>query len=174
MPQPLTDLLAQLEPEPWWQALKVLAGTFLLAFLVRWLLTRVVPLLTSRTRTAFDDQVIAYLKTPVFVSVLLFGCNLALALSELRDPGLRYTQAAEPKVCREPTPRVRFRAFEDSGIAVELLAWVPMPVDRGRAVDALICGVYERFVAEGIEIPFPQRVVHLRDDRAEPAERPSP
>lgn len=357
MPQPLTDFLDRLGPQPWWQALQVLTASLVLAFLLRWILTRIVPQLTSRTRTGVDDEVIRYLRTPVFVSVLLFGASVALALSELREPyprhalsaiktlavlvwvvfasrvaklvlqalsrhherfrfiqpqtlpvlsnvstavvfggavyflllawdvdvsawvasagilglaaslaardtlanlfaglsiladtpfkvgdfivlesgergevtriGLRSSRiltrddieiivpnsvlantkivneagggdprhrvrlqvqvaygsdvdqvrrvllevaAAEPKVCHDPEPRVRFRAFADSGLAVELLTWVPEPWMRGQALDAMICAVYQRFCAEGIEIPFPQRVVHLaRKEKVAPA-----
>ncbi len=64
-------------------------------------------------------------------------------------------------VCRDPAPRVRFRAFGDSSLDLELLAWVEKPVLRGRVLHELNCAVYKRFNAEGIEIPFPQRDVHI-------------
>ncbi len=67
-----------------------------------------------------------------------------------------------PDVCREPAPRVRFRAFGDSSLDHELLCWVEKPVLRGRTLHRLNTAVYKRFRAEGIEIPFPQRDVHLR------------
>ncbi len=68
-----------------------------------------------------------------------------------------------PKVCRQPEPRVRFRAFEDSGLRFELLAWVDEPVLRGRVLDALNTEVYQRFNAEGVEFPFPKRDLYLRE-----------
>lgn len=341
-------LLSELETQSWWQALKVLMVSVILAYLVRWLLTRVAPKITALTSTGFDDQIIKALKTPVFLTVLLFGTNLALLLIELpntyyayglsalktaailvwviffgrmakllleslsrrpesftlvqpqtlpalgnltttvilggaiyflllawridvsawvasagilglavslaaRDTlanlfaglailadapfrvgdfivlesgergevteiGLRSsrlitrdeieiivpnsvlantkiineaggpdprhrvrvqlqvaygsdmaqvrrvlleTASDEEQVCQEPEPRVRFRRFEDSGVAVELLAWVPEPWMRGRVLDSLNTRVYNRFAEEGIEIPFPQRVVHM-------------
>lgn len=67
----------------------------------------------------------------------------------------------EEQVLREPTPRVRFRSFGDSGLDFELLAWVEAPVLRGRVLDALNTAVYKRFGAEGIEIPYPKRDVYL-------------
>ena len=76
-------------------------------------------------------------------------------------------------VCSEPAPRVRFRRFEASGIAIELLAWVPEPWMRGRALDALNTRVYKRFAEEGIEIPFPQRTLHLADPRTSEVLSPS-
>ena len=65
-------------------------------------------------------------------------------------------------VSAEPAPRVRFRAFGDSGLSFELLCWIDEPVLRGRVLDDLLTAVYKRFQAEGIEIPFPQRDVWVR------------
>ncbi len=66
------------------------------------------------------------------------------------------------QVCEQPEPRVRFRAFEDSGLRFELLAWVDEPVLRGRVLDALNTEIYQRFNAEGIEFPFPKRDLYIR------------
>ena len=68
---------------------------------------------------------------------------------------------AENLVLEKPAPRVRFRGFGDSALDVELLCWIPAPVLRGRATHRLNKAVYRAFVAEGIEIPFPQRVVTM-------------
>ncbi len=67
----------------------------------------------------------------------------------------------EELVCAHPEPRVRFRRFGDSALDFELLCWIPEPVLRGRATDALLTGVYRRFADEKIEIAFPQLDVHL-------------
>ncbi|NCC23942.1 MAG: mechanosensitive ion channel family protein [Deltaproteobacteria bacterium] len=67
-----------------------------------------------------------------------------------------------PEVCRTPEPRVRFRAFGDSSLDHELLCWVERPVMRGKVTHLLNTDVYKRFLAEGIEIPFPQRDVHVK------------
>ncbi|ELZ29676.1 mechanosensitive ion channel MscS [Halosimplex carlsbadense 2-9-1] len=69
--------------------------------------------------------------------------------------------AAESVVLDDPEPRVRMRGFGDSALDVELLCWIPAPVLRGRATHRLNKGVYRAFVEEGIEIPFPQRVVTM-------------
>lgn len=65
-------------------------------------------------------------------------------------------------VCATPAPRVRFRAFGDSSLDVELLGWIDQPVDRGRVLHELNCAVYKAFAAAGIEIPFPQRDLHIK------------
>jgi MscS family membrane protein len=64
--------------------------------------------------------------------------------------------------CKTPAPRVRFRSFGDSSLDHEVLCWVERPVLRGRVSHALNCEVYKRFLKDGIEIPFPQRDVHIR------------
>jgi small-conductance mechanosensitive channel len=66
-----------------------------------------------------------------------------------------------PAVCESPEPRVRFRSFGDSGLDIELLCWIDEPVLAGRVLDALNTEVYKRFLAEGIEIPYPKRDVYL-------------
>ena len=68
----------------------------------------------------------------------------------------------EELVLPSPEPRVRFRRLGDSGLDFELLGWVKDPTHRGRAVDALNTAIIKRFREAEIEIPFPQRVVHLR------------
>jgi small-conductance mechanosensitive channel len=65
-------------------------------------------------------------------------------------------------VCKTPDPRVRFRAFGDSSLDHELLCWVTKPILRGKILHQLNMAVYKQFIQEGIEIPFPQRDVHVR------------
>lgn len=66
-----------------------------------------------------------------------------------------------PEILQFPNPRVRFRAFGDSALDFELLAWVRYPADRGRIVHRMNQNIFYAFKDAGIEIPFPQRVVHL-------------
>ncbi|TQV87824.1 mechanosensitive ion channel family protein [Aliikangiella coralliicola] len=67
-----------------------------------------------------------------------------------------------PKVEQDPEPRVRFRTFGDSSLNFELLCWVAEPVLRGQVSDILNEAVYDIFNEQGINIPFPQRDVNLR------------
>ncbi|MCG2722320.1 MAG: mechanosensitive ion channel [Thermodesulfovibrionales bacterium] len=64
-------------------------------------------------------------------------------------------------VLREPEPRVRFREFGDSSLNFELLCWVKEPALRGRTVHELNKAIYQKFEEKGIQIPFPQRDVHI-------------
>lgn len=70
--------------------------------------------------------------------------------------------ADHEEICQTPEPRVRFRQFGDSSLDFELLCWIQKPVDRGRLQHELNCLIYKSFIEEKIEIPFPQRDLHVR------------
>jgi small-conductance mechanosensitive channel len=86
-------------------------------------------------------------------------------LDQVRSVLLDIAQS-HPLVQEEPEPRVRLRGLGDSALEFELLGWIDEPVLRGRVLDSLYEQVYKRFLAEGIEIPFPQRELHLRQPAA--------
>ena len=65
-------------------------------------------------------------------------------------------------ILAEPAPRARFRLFGDSSLDFELLGWIADPADRGRVQHELNCSVYKAFDRENIEIPFPQRDLHVK------------
>ena len=67
-----------------------------------------------------------------------------------------------PEVLTNPEPRVRFRLFGDSSLNFELLGWITKPVDRGRVIHELNCAIYKALAENEIEIPFPQRDLHVR------------
>jgi len=70
---------------------------------------------------------------------------------------------ADADVLEEPEPAVRFVGFGDDGIELELRAWSSNLLDRkGRLISQLNFAIYERFGAEGIEFPFPQRDLHIK------------
>lgn len=67
-----------------------------------------------------------------------------------------------PDTCPDPEPRVRFRTFGDSSLNFELLCWIDRPQLRGRVVDAINTAIYKTFISEGIEIPYPQSDVYIK------------
>ncbi len=75
---------------------------------------------------------------------------------------LENVAARNADILKAPAPRVRFRAFGDSSLDFELLGWISRPVDRGRVKHELNCAVYKAFNESSIEIPFPQRDLHVR------------
>ena len=86
-----------------------------------------------------------------------YGSDLDHVIATLSE-----VAAAHESVCETPEPRVRFRKFGESSLDFELLCWIDQPVDRGRTLHELNCEVYKKFISEGIEIPLPQRDLHVR------------
>lgn len=68
---------------------------------------------------------------------------------------------AHPLVMREPPPKVLFVNFADSSLDFELRCYTNNVVERGTIASDLRYAIGRRFAEDGIEIPFPQRVVHL-------------
>ena len=66
-------------------------------------------------------------------------------------------------VVDEPSPRVRIRGLGDSAINLELLCWIKRPAERGVVIHRLNHQLIKRFRQEQIQIPFPQRDLHVRD-----------
>ncbi len=83
------------------------------------------------------------------------------SVSRVRDALLSVANGAT-NIEKNPAPRVRFRTFGDSGLNFELLCWVSEPVLRGRVSDSLNEAVYNKFLEEKIEIPFPQQDINIR------------
>lgn len=69
----------------------------------------------------------------------------------------------EAEVCKSPEPRIRFRAFGESSLDHELLCWVDDPELRGRVTDHLNLAIYNRFLEEGIEIPYAKRDIYIKE-----------
>jgi potassium-dependent mechanosensitive channel len=70
--------------------------------------------------------------------------------------------AAEPEVLRDPEPLVVFEAFGDSALNFRLLFWIP-DLDVGlKTTDRVNTAIARAFDEAGIEIPYPQRDIHIR------------
>ena len=82
-------------------------------------------------------------------------------IDKVRSILMEISKASE-NVCKDPIPRVRFRSFGDSGLIFQLLFWIEKPEDRGRIVDEINSNIYKHFNNENIEIPFPQRTIHVK------------
>lgn len=94
-------------------------------------------------------------KIPVQVA---YGTDVRLAERLLIE-----VAKADPDVLDTPAPSVRLLEFGDSGLKLELRAWSTTLIHRkGLLISNLNFAIYDKFKERGIEIPFPQRVVHLR------------
>ncbi len=68
---------------------------------------------------------------------------------------------AHPDVLDDPAPQAVFAGFGESSLGFELQAWCYLD-SAGSTQSELAIGVSRALVESGIEIPFPQRELHLR------------
>ncbi len=66
------------------------------------------------------------------------------------------------EVLKSPAPVVRLREFGDSSWNMFLGAWIRDPEDYYRVRSELNCAIVRKFRETGVEIPFPQRDLHIR------------
>jgi len=88
---------------------------------------------------------------------------------DLVEKILREVADGTADVAKQPEPRVRFRAFGDSSLDYELLVWVDDPEWKGRVQHELNTATFKAFRAAGVQIPFPQRDVHMIPTETEKA-----
>ncbi len=61
-----------------------------------------------------------------------------------------------------PAPEVNVRTLGDNAIVLQILVWIDRPRGKRAVRNAVYRRALARFDEVGIEIPFPQRVVHMR------------
>ena len=97
--------------------------------------------------------------------VVPVGVAYGSDLNKVRDILMEIARE-EPRLLPDPEPYVWFLNFGDSSIDLELRGVTNSVMDRGSIKSDLILKIYDAFNREGIEIPFPQRVVTLKSDKA--------
>jgi small-conductance mechanosensitive channel len=71
-----------------------------------------------------------------------------------------------PKVLADPTPDVFFNGFGDSSLNFELAVWTAEMSSKPRRFRSELYYAIEKKLRENrIEIPFPQRDLHLRSGK---------
>lgn len=68
------------------------------------------------------------------------------------------------RVLKNPAPYVWLLNFGDNAVELELRAMTADVMSKGGIRSELMFQIFEAFNKEGIEIPFPQRVVHLQNE----------
>jgi len=72
-----------------------------------------------------------------------------------------------PRVLDDPAPLCQLRAFGDSSVDLELRLWISDPNNGVNNVRSdILRAIWKCFREEGIEIPYPQRDLHLRGGEA--------
>jgi small-conductance mechanosensitive channel len=72
--------------------------------------------------------------------------------------------ASKPeRVLTDPAPRVWLKGFGDSSVDHEILVWISDPEDGvGNVQSEILNALWLLFKENGVEIPFPQRDIHIR------------
>lgn len=94
------------------------------------------------------------LRIPIGVA---YGSDIGAVTQSLLDAA----QAVD-QVMKDPSPKVQLKGFGDSAIDFELLVWIDQPHDHQQIRSDLNYQIERVFREQEIEIPFPQRDLHLR------------
>jgi len=86
-----------------------------------------------------------------------YGSDVPLVLKILTESGENHAS-----VLKDPPPSPLFHGFGDSSLDFELRVWISDVRDRLRVRSELCQEIDRRFREAGVEIPFPQRDLHLR------------
>ncbi len=111
-----------------------------------------------------------YEKTRVVVSV---GVAYGSDIDRVKAVLLAAAQSVE-HVVNDPAPRVRFVEMGDSALIFRVQGWIDEPALRGSCVDGLNTAIYKALARAEIEIPFPQRVVHMAPPPTTPTTQTRP
>lgn len=86
-----------------------------------------------------------------------YNSDLDLVLESLKEVARDH-----PEVLAEPKPDVLLKEFGDSSWNLTLRAWISDPKRSPTVKSDINCGIVRKFRANNIEIPFPQRDLHVR------------
>jgi small-conductance mechanosensitive channel len=95
-----------------------------------------------------------------------YGSDVDLVMEILTSAGSEH-----PDILDDPAPSPIFTAFGDSSLDFELRVWIPNVDLRPRVKSELLLFIDRRFREKGVEIPFPQRDLHLRSIDGKAARR---
>jgi len=100
---------------------------------------------------------ISRLRIPVGVA---YGSNVETVRQALLDTAKNHSD-----VLPIPPPNVFFLGFGDSSLDFDLLAWISEPRKQFQIKSDLYFLIYKLFQERGVEIPFPQRDLHVRSGK---------
>lgn len=86
-----------------------------------------------------------------------YNSDIDLVLKTLQE-----VAEENPDVLKEPETQVLLLSFGDSSWNMQLRYWMPSPEKYYRVRSDINCAIVRKFRERGIEIPFPQRDLHVR------------
>jgi small-conductance mechanosensitive channel len=104
--------------------------------------------------------------------------NIPVGVSYNEDPVevrkiLLQVAAENEHILKNPEPHVFFDEFGDSSLNFNLAIWTATHTDKPRRLKTeLYFEIFEKFKEKGIEIPFPQRDIHIRSEPQKTKESP--
>ncbi|MEM6527545.1 MAG: mechanosensitive ion channel domain-containing protein [Chloroflexota bacterium] len=113
--------------------------------------------------TFLTSSVYTYTKSSKVVrGDLTVGVSYASDPTEVRRL-LQETVSTHGNVLKNPEPRILFVDFGASSLDFWVQFWVEHPLQRIQVASDLRMMIWKAFEKHGIEIPFPQQDLHLRD-----------
>lgn len=100
------------------------------------------------------ENPVSRVRIPVGVA---YGCDISKVKAALLEAPLGH-----PDVLTTPEPLVFFLGFGDSSLNFELRIWIAAPAAQYRVKSDLFFRIEELFREYQLEIPFPQRDLHVR------------
>jgi potassium-dependent mechanosensitive channel len=94
------------------------------------------------------------------------GVAYTTDLKKASEALLEAAQSVE-EVLLEPAPQVHFAGFGDSSIELQIRVWIDEPRDQAIIRSRVNFAIDRSFREHGIEIPFPQRDLHIRSSSIE-------
>ncbi|MBZ0263721.1 mechanosensitive ion channel [bacterium] len=92
-----------------------------------------------------------------------YNSDLDMVLKVMKEVALEHKN-----ILKNPEPEVLHRGFGDSAWDMQLRAWIDSPEGQFRIISDLNCAIVRKFRENNIEIPFPQRDLHVRSSIAVP------
>jgi len=97
------------------------------------------------------------IRTPIGIS---YNSDPHLAIKIVKEVAKK-----NPRILQDPEPTIQMKAFGDSSLDLELRCWINDPVNGiGNIRSSLLLDIWDAFKENNIEIPFPQRDLHIRSD----------
>lgn len=103
-----------------------------------------------------------------------FGVSYSSDVFHVREVALRVADQIGkefPEVLKEPEPAVGFLDYGDSSLDFVLLIWIITPHNEMKIKSSTRFMLFKAFQEEGIEIPFPQRDLHIRSVESKAADK---
>ena len=71
--------------------------------------------------------------------------------------------AETERVIATPLPAAQMKCFGESSVDLELRVWINDPMEGVANVKSqILLRIWEKFCAQGVELPFPQRDLHIK------------